>query len=270
MQLNARFYETYYFCNVINNVLNDSFTYAVELNDFYGDGRVFSLIDKFPKQSVFHSFITFVVETIYSENSNKIDFDNFDYRSSGLLPIEKAFEYHGIKYQLFKEHLKELCSLKDVFIEDAYYDWLLASQYYEDLITQTVEEVFYLLFLNRELLLNFNQIMADSLEMQASDVSVHVHLNDLLTTRCKNKRCHIPQWAKRAVYFRDRGRCVLCDKDLSGKLNINNLENYDHMVALANYGFNDVTNLQLLCKECNQNTKSAGVGSTSNSYQGWY
>lgn len=269
MHFNARFYETYYFCNIINNVLNDTFSYAVELNDFHGDGKVFGLIDKFPKQSVFHHFITFIVEAVYYENSDHIDFENFDCEKGGHIPIESAFKHHNIDYQPFKDYLKEYVDLNDVHVEDAYNEWLMFSQSYENLVAQTVEEVFYLLFLNRELLLKFNQMMADSLEMQLGYASEHVHLKELLTGKYKNRRCNIPKWAQRAVYFRDRGSCVICKKDLSGVSNLDNHENYDHMIALANYGFNDVTNLQLLCKECNQ-SKKARAGITSISYQQWY
>ncbi|MEF1218028.1 HNH endonuclease [Photobacterium damselae] len=53
-------------------------------------------------------------------------------------------------------------------------------------------------------------------------------------------------------------------------LSLDNHANYDHMVALANCGFNDVSNIQLLCKECNQIGKRAGEAVTSTLYQNWY
>ncbi|MBV4522630.1 HNH endonuclease [Pseudomonas sp. SWRI74] len=66
------------------------------------------------------------------------------------------------------------------------------------------------------------------------------------------KRVTIPKWVRRAVFYRDRGRCVLCDKDLFGQINLENHKNYDHIVPLAKHGLNDTSNIQLLCKECNQ------------------
>ena len=33
----------------------------------------------------------------------------------------------------------------------------------------------------------------------------------------------MPEWVKRAVFYRDRGRCVLCGKDLSGQLAISRI-----------------------------------------------
>jgi 5-methylcytosine-specific restriction endonuclease McrA len=57
--------------------------------------------------------------------------------------------------------------------------------------------------------------------------------------------------------------------DLSGLVNIENSENYDHIVPLASYGLNDVTNIQLLCSKCNKK-KSGGTAITSYKYQTWY
>ncbi|MFQ2578437.1 HNH endonuclease, partial [Aeromonas caviae] len=63
---------------------------------------------------------------------------------------------------------------------------------------------------------------------------------------------------------------VLCNKDLSGTLNLDNVANYDHIVPLSNFGFNDISNMQLLCKECNQNDKHGGDATTSSFYHSWY
>jgi 5-methylcytosine-specific restriction endonuclease McrA len=57
---------------------------------------------------------------------------------------------------------------------------------------------------------------------------------------------------------------------LSGLINLENLENYDHIVALARFGLNDVCNLQLLCERCNQVEKRDGDAVTSARYQSWY
>jgi 5-methylcytosine-specific restriction endonuclease McrA len=83
------------------------------------------------------------------------------------------------------------------------------------------------------------------------------------------RRVGVPRWAKEAVYFRDRGRCVLCRCDLSGLLSVGSDKNFDHMVPLALGGLNDITNLQLLCDKCNLR-KSKGEAVTSDFYQAWY
>lgn len=284
--LEARFYETYYFCNVVRNVLHDQFSYIRNLNDFYCDERIFYLVFPFQKYSVFHEFIEFIVEDIYYEEASNVGLEDrreliekFRDIPSAIndmkpkrLPIEKAFEFHDIECLSFESHLESFGKSFVDASEDDVYDYmgeLRLSGDYEMLVQQTVKEVFYVLFQNRSLLMIFNQMMAGELERQV-DIDPPEEQNSLFSRPGVLKRTTIPSWVKRAVYFRDRGRCVLCDKDLSGTLNLNNQENYDHIVPLAKYGLNDVSNIQLLCKECNQKEKRAGNAITSNRYQSWY
>ncbi|BDO07198.1 HNH endonuclease [Aeromonas caviae] len=116
-------------------------------------------------------------------------------------------------------------------------------------------------------MLVFNTMMANALEREHT---VESKSDDLIRKNGKLKRKNIPSWVRKAVYFRDRGRCVLCNKDLSGTLNLDNVANYDHIVPLSNFGFNDISNMQLLCKECNQNDKHGGDATTSSFYHSWY
>lgn len=284
--IEARFYETYYFCNVVRNVLHDQFSYLRNLNDFYGDDRIFYLVQPFQKYSVFHEFIEFIVEDIFYEEVSKVELVDrrelieklrgipsaISYMKPKMLPIEHAFKFHDIEYVSFESHLEDIGKSFNDASEDDIYDYmneLRLSGDYEALVQQTVKEVFHVLFQNRQLLMIFNEMMAAALESQA-DLSPPKEQGSSFSRSGVLKRTAIPKWVKRAVYFRDRGRCVLCDKDLSGMLNLDNQENYDHIVPLAKHGLNDVSNIQLLCKECNQNEKGAGDAVTSNRYQSWY
>lgn len=284
--IEARFYETYYFCNVVRNVLHDQFSYLRNLNDFYCDDQIYYLVKPFQKYSVFHEFIEFIVEDIFYEEALKVELvdrreliDRFQNIPSAIndikptmLPIEHAFKFHDIEYLCFESHLKNIGKSFDDASEDDIYDYmneLRLSGDYETLVQQTVKEVFHILFQNRHLLMIFNQMMAAALESQA-DLEPSEEQDSVFSRSGTLKRTAIPTWVKKAVYFRDRGHCVLCDKDLSGILNLDNQENYDHIVPLAKHGLNDVSNIQLLCKECNQNEKRAGNAVTSNQYQSWY
>ena len=86
----------------------------------------------------------------------------------------------------------------------------------------------------------------------------------------KMKRSSIPVWVKRAVKYRDKGRCVMCDKDLSGLLDIedDNSVHYDHIISLNDNGLNDITNIQLMCHRCNLNKGDKSY--TSTKYKYWY
>lgn len=83
-------------------------------------------------------------------------------------------------------------------------------------------------------------------------------------------RCNIPQWVRRAVKYRDKGKCVCCGKDLSGILDCEDEASvhYDHMVSLCSGGLNDVCNIQLLCGNCN--LKKSDDSFTSHRYKDWY
>jgi 5-methylcytosine-specific restriction endonuclease McrA len=79
----------------------------------------------------------------------------------------------------------------------------------------------------------------------------------------------MPEWVKKAVLYRDRGACGACNKDVSGLICIGNQKNFDHIVPLAQGGMNDVTNVQLLCEECNLK-KGHANSFTSKQYERWY
>jgi len=284
--LEAKFYETYYFCNVIRNVLHDQYSYIRNLNDFYGDEAIFYLIAPFKKYSTFHQFIEFIVENIYVEKINDIDLEHrknllADFKNipeaildmtPTTLPIEQAFKFHGLEFYSFESFLKGRMKPFVFCDEDDIIDYmaeLRGGEEYEKLIDLTVKEVFHVLFQNRALMLLFNDMIASALENE-SNGGAPEEKQELFSMAGKLKRKSIPKWVQRAVFFREQGRCVLCDKDLSGMLNIENKENYDHIVPLAKYGINDVSNIQLLCKECNQIEKKDGQAVTSSSYQSWY
>ncbi|WP_417442385.1 HNH endonuclease [Idiomarina abyssalis] len=261
-----KFYQTYYFCNVINNVLRDQFSYIRKLNDFYDDCKTFYFLGKFQKESIFHEFIEFIVSGIYDEH-----LDQFDLHESIKLPIERAFEYYDVTYITFQEFYHEDGLHEHIDAEQGCYDYmefLKSTGAYNLLLQKTTNEIFYILFQNRDLLMVFNQKIADIFETENKS-DCPKQLLHLMTANGFAKRKPIPVWVKNAVYFRDRGRCVLCNMDLSGILNLDNKNNFDHIVPLARFGFNDVTNIQLLCHGCNQK-KLAGKAVTSTKTQPWY
>jgi hypothetical protein len=281
----AKFYETYYFCNIIRNVLYDQFSYIRSLNEFYGDDTHFYLLKPFEKYSTFHQFIEFIVDGIYYENASHEDLEAMQniYKNYSRIPaaledikphkleIELALKFHQIEHESFESYLADSGKNFATCDEDDVHDYMSEvrnSGAYEKLIDQTVKEVFHILFQNRPLMLFFNEMISSAIEIRADD-PIPDGLEYLFKRPGILERKSIPKWVQRAVVYRDRGRCVLCDKDLSGMLNFENVENYDHVVPLARHGLNDVSNIQLLCHECNQE-KRAGRGRTSSRYQSWY
>jgi hypothetical protein len=187
------------------------------------------------------------------------------------LPVNEALNYYEIEHESFEDWLKKrnksFLEATDDDISDYYADLQLTGPY-DTLLKRAVHEVFFVIFQNRRLLLIFNDMMAkqmDGIEPDhvPSEYQRHVASSSVL------KRVAIPSWVKRAVFFRDRGLCTLCHRDLSGILNVSNVEHFDHIVPLAQSGLNDVTNIQLLCQDCNLK-KRHHEAATSDYYEAWY
>lgn len=153
---------------------------------------------------------------------------------------------------------------------DHFINEIMLSAPYEQLLQCMADEVFHAIFPYRTLLYNLNWIAATFIsELDAEMCSHEPEVAKLFARPGRLKRRTIPEWAQRAVFFRDQGHCTYCRRDLTGLMHAMSRENYDHMVPLAEGGLNDVTNLQLLCSECNSK-KSANIIEPSNQYMRWF
>jgi hypothetical protein len=115
------------------------------------------------------------------------------------------------------------------------------------LVPKVADAAFEILFNDREFLFRFQCSVAQSLEATTKMPDGGVRFGAVALKRCRS----IPAWLKRAVFFRDRGICQECARDVSGLLNIANKYHIDHMLPLKAFGTNDPTNFQLLCENCN-------------------
>ena len=177
----------------------------------------------------------------------------------------------GIERLGFRGWLKQ----QNIEVEDATQDD--AYDYHQDLrltgeldvlLSQLSNEVFYVLFGNRALLAKLNGYIAGVVSNIDKD-GLSLEDEALLQKDGMPARVYMPEWARRAVYFRDRGMCATCNTDLTGLVSVSSVEHYDHIVSLAEGGINDVTNLQLLCSACNLK-KGRRLLPTSTRYQAWY
>jgi 5-methylcytosine-specific restriction endonuclease McrA len=120
-------------------------------------------------------------------------------------------------------------------------------------IERIVDDTFQLLFGDREFLLNFQKIVANVVRQMRKDEHPHLLVRDGAI-----RRTRLPTWVKRGVFYRDRGRCINCGKDLTGTVVTGEEVHYDHITPLAEGGTNDPTNFQLLCRGCNL-SKARGI-----------
>lgn len=266
-----RYFETYYYANLISNLLSEPFAYLRHLNSWHEDREAALFLAPFPKFSLLHDFATHIIELLIHEQVSDVSVDAIATDRSAELWVDQALRHHGFSPPGFRRFLEEqnvkLADLSEDHIADYHNDLLLSGDL-EKLIEQLTAEVFFVVFSNRTLLANLNSYVAGIVRLGV-DGDPGDGDTTVASRATRVKRAAIPAWAKNAVFFRDRGLCVQCLTNLSGLLTAQTEENYDHIVPLNEGGVNDVTNLQLLCGSCNR-AKGGRSVETPNRYETWY
>lgn len=276
--LEMRYHDSYFYTQIVTRTLSDPFLYLRGMNEFFGDPGCRGFIWPFPKHTILHSYAYFCIEKVDWEQfpsdddiAKQVQLSRFlpKEEREHVLPIETAMAAHGIAHASFLSWLAESgATLADAGSDEAfeYYDYIAEER--NALYERIAEEVFFLGFMNRRML----QSLCEMAASVVADQKVHDAEPDEREQFAADgvlRRVRTPAWAKRAVFFRDRGRCVFCLSDLSGAGALSRKCHYDHIVALASGGPNDVTNLQLLCEQCNLK-KSAGLPATRNHVERWF
>lgn len=265
--------DVYLLCQTANNLLRGGFGRLID--EFFGNLFDYKATLVFSKESYLLRYCEWVIDQmIWDDTENTADLIRRCAKMprgehwEGTLWVDRLINQYQADqnektdfFSFYEGKLQNVGQLTDEEIDDYIYNYLselTISGWYEECARKLAQEMFYVLFQNRDFLLVFNDMLARYRWLSMPGGSE------------QEKRPSIPQWAKRAVWFRDRGCCVFCGKDLSGVAN--NLGDraihYDHMVSLADCGINDVSNLQLTCRDCN--LKKLKKSGTSNNYQNWY
>ena len=246
--------SVYEFVNIIYEYVEDGFDFW----NFNGELFVQSAL-RFNKDSLLHIYVS---STLYCHYSRKFRKDG------GLMELTNV--YWWIK--LLKEYGVTLSKRGFRYNEsDAAWTWFQKN---EDAFCQFFEiiseEVVYILFNDKRFLVQFNRLVRNVILDEDDSYSTLVEWPEGLRNKDGTiKRCTIPQWVKQAVYHRDKGRCVFCNRDLTGLVNTLNQKNFDHIIPLKDYGTNDPCNIQLTCEECNK--KKGGKDKEPRYlYQSWW
>ena len=204
---------------------------------------------KFSKDSLLHLYIVTTAFNYYRR----------DFRKNGDMLDENSIEKW---YSLFDNYDIEIDEFE--FDGDSeIIDWFINNEEkFEALFNYMADEVFYILFANRQFLLDFNNLAVETVK------EIDFPKN-LISSKGTIKRIAIPKWVKTAVYHREKGRCVFCNTDLTGLVNTLTNSNYDHIVPLDLFGTNDPCNIQLTCEKCNK-SKTNKSGKTSSKYIPWW
>lgn len=264
------YFETYYYVNVIHNILSDPFEWLPNLHQWHENNpeRLFS--PPFNKWSKLHDFAAHVIDGLMYEAINDVTEDALVHDPTYELWIDEALRHHGFPTDGIRQWLSDSNVELQNLTEDHIYDYyeLNLSWHRSELVKHLAGEVFYVVFGNRALLAKFNSYVANVVSNLAIEELDEEAANQFERPG-KLKRVHIPRWAEDAVFFRDRGKCANCHADLSRLLSIGFSKHIDHIVPLAKGGINDITNLQLLCGECNL-SKGAKQAPVSSHYEAWY
>lgn len=263
---------------------------ARELEGLTVDEGILDFLPNWQKESVVHKFAKWVADDMFCRDTDgpyvtaDVRDDSDRIRVERYLQVDLGLRVYGISSDHFRipppdgNHVRVKPNLtvwqESNKVADACYDYfvqnLRPSQHYGDLLRQLADEVFHIMFLNRGAMAGLNGYLA----MHVADLGPEMlvdepELSSLFVRDGCLKRKPIPKWVRRAVFFRDHGRCALCGADLSGLIDALPQKQFDHMVPLAHGGLNDVTNLQLLCQSCNKR-KSDSIVSPSRRYRRWY
>ena len=259
------FFATYYLADLMQQLLEDTLGAAVIWTDTIAEIAEEAVGQGFTMDTVLHQFIRAVTdrELYLFDSQTFVSREEWWVRSqlnnvpesdrSTILWAELALRRHGLPFERFDGWAKDEAERDEDLVHDWYED-LRLSDSYDKLINAMAEEVFHVLFANRSILFGLNEWIAWRIG------------NDNLGPVVRERP---PTWAKRAVFYRDRGRCCQCGRDLSGLLSQIGIANFDHVVPLIVNGINDVTNLQLLCSEHNSQ-KAGRIVAPSNSYEAWF
>lgn len=251
-----KFNSVYEFVNIINEAVDGGF----ELWNFNGELFVQSAL-KFNKLSLLHVYVS---STLYCYHSRF-------FRKSGDSVEEEEVEWW---IALMKEYGVKLTRRGfdlDKDGGDAAWKWFQKKENsFMKFFDVVSEEVVHILFNDKHFLVKFNRLLRNVLIDEDGTYADIVKWpegarNDDGTI----KRCDIPQWVKQAVFYRDKGRCVFCNKDLTGLVNTLNNKNFDHIIPLKDYGTNDPCNIQLTCEECNK-SKGGKDKEPKYMYQTWW
>lgn len=172
--------------------------------------------------------VTLLHQLIHSVLSSDLDYSTGHYPEAAVADYRALLEDAAVPIPVWLD-------------EESVSGWICEL---DELLTMAVQPqvdaTFHLLFSDREFLVGFNDLVAEFIRAsQPGKASLAL------------ARPHsLPMWLRKAVFFRDKGRCQLCHADVSGVLSIA-ANAYDHIHPLARCGSNDPTNFQLLCPGCN-------------------
>ncbi|MEV6279123.1 HNH endonuclease [Nocardia sp. NPDC051832] len=185
------------------------------------------------------------------------------------MSVTVAMRHYGLEHGADSFEVPRTSDVSDA-CHDYFTSDLMWSETYDQLLHTMAAEVFHTVFPYRTMLYNLNRIAAAVVsELDAEMCSEEPKVASLFAQPGRLARKKFPDWAQPVVCHRDRNHCTYCRCDLTRGGTPLGKGNFDHMVPLAEGGLNDITNIQLLCRDCNSE-KSAKLIEPSDQYIKWF
>lgn len=210
---------------LLHNFISDIFNMTVDHEVYFFKDTFYDLDIVDIEQYLYENFISKL--QCYKFNTNRFPVIIYN--------IFNDFEKGAITDKEYQEELKK------------YIDYLGESL--KEIERPILDETFYLLFNDKKFLFEFNNFLAAHISRLDCELYKEIFDKGGNIKRCE----YLPEWMRRAVFFRDNGVCQICGRDLSGFISVVEERgvHYDHIIPLEKGGVNDPTNFQLLCSDCN-------------------
>lgn len=243
------------------DIINEEVEYDFDFWNFNDEAFVQSAL-KFNKNSLLHIYIVSTLYCYYRKEFRKNSDCIEDEGVSWWIDLMKVY---GIRltrkgYNVEKDE------------SEAAWKWFEKNEEkFMEFFDVISDEVVHVLFNDKQFLVIFNRLVRNVIKDKDGFYSSYLKWPEgSRNVDGTIKRCPIPKWVKRAVFYRDNGHCVFCNKNLTGLVNIfDNQKNYDHIIPLKDYGTNDPCNIQLSCEECNKK-KGGKDKAPYYKYQSWW
>ena len=191
------------------------------------------------KKTLLHDYIEFIHEDELDYAIRKTGYESI------IDNVIDTLLFYNIDYPEMTEGEEN-----DIELQEEYYSQLI--ELYYKLTPIIVEEVFTILYMNKELLKEFNESISKIIKDMKTDKYKTCLEKDGVVKRCAD----LPKWLKKGVFFRDKGICQICGKDLTCLISTDSKINYNYIIPLEKGGSNDLSNFQLTCKSCNTSKRT--------------
>jgi len=221
-------------------------------------------------EDVIGDFINVGEETFFSKalKPNKVTL---------LHDLIKNINYHGIEYETSHMDYDYIIKTYGPCIELTGFEipaWFREGKldHYISELDELLEVVsigiteatFHILFADRDFLFSFSKFVGGFIkELGPGDSAIFKKKSVV------KRSDYIPKWLRNAIFHRDKGRCQICTKDLTGLIRPDFDIHLDHMLPLEQSGTNDPTNFQLLCSKCNSSKGKKPIVSKQLIYTYW-